>query len=334
VADGIPSQSETDAPGRPGRSCPLSYRYSPAVFRRDPEIRADTLYVVGGLYGNAPALEALMTLASREAAPPVIVFNGDFNWFNRDAAGFREINTRVLQHVALRGNVETELAGEEGEAGCGCGYPDDVGDAEVERSNTILRELRRTALSFAGLRERLGALPMHAVAQVGDARIGIVHGDAESLAGWGFAHDQLDSPSRREWLHRVFSAAEVDVFASSHTCLPALRAFSFGNAARIVVNNGAAGMPNFTGLRAGLITRIGTTPFPGVPDGAGIALQSARALNAHVQTLRLDYDIERWDREFLANWPAGSPAHESYFRRIQEGPRFTPGQAFARPSAQ
>ena len=28
----------------PGRNCPFSYRYSPDVFRRLPEIEAETLY--------------------------------------------------------------------------------------------------------------------------------------------------------------------------------------------------------------------------------------------------------------------------------------------------
>ena len=33
-------------------------------------------------------------------------------------------------------------------AGCGCGYPDSVGDAEVARSNAILAQLRETARGF------------------------------------------------------------------------------------------------------------------------------------------------------------------------------------------
>ena len=36
--------------------------------------------------------------------------------------------------------------------------------------------------------QRCPCTPWHS----GGLRIGIVHGDAESLAGWGFAHDQLD----------------------------------------------------------------------------------------------------------------------------------------------
>ena len=35
-----------------GRVCPVDYTYSPAVFARAPDLTAETLYVVGGLYGN------------------------------------------------------------------------------------------------------------------------------------------------------------------------------------------------------------------------------------------------------------------------------------------
>jgi len=167
-----------------GRSCPLDYRYAPEVLARPAELEAKTLYVIGGLYGNRPALEAVLTLAENEPGPVTLVFNGDFNWFNVDLQGFQSINEAVLKHCALRGNVETELAREEAGDGCGCAYPDWVDDATVARSNAIMRCLRETARQCPELRERLSALPMHSVAQVGGLRIGIVHGDAESLAGW------------------------------------------------------------------------------------------------------------------------------------------------------
>ena len=108
---------------QPGRNCPLHYRYAPASLDRPPEIVADTLYVIGGLYGNQPALQAVTELAANERDPASLVFNGDFNWFNCDAAGFAAINETVLAHHALRGNVETELAGDDDAAGCGCRMP-------------------------------------------------------------------------------------------------------------------------------------------------------------------------------------------------------------------
>lgn len=307
----------------PGRSCPLSYRYSPAVFNRPADLETETLYVIGGLYGNVPALDAIDALMQDEPVAPTLVFNGDFNWFNTDDKSFETINRRVLVHRALRGNVETELAGDDDNAGCGCAYPDSASDAEVGRSNAIQRALRATAARFPALRKQLGALPMHATAQVGALRIGIVHGDAESLAGWRFGHDQLDAPDNIAWLHQAFSTAKVDLFASSHTCLPAIRQFEFQRQLRGVINNGAAGMPNFADTHCGLVTRISTLVSPHTPL-YGLALRGV-----HVDAIAVHYDQARWTEMFLANWPPGSPGHESYYRRIILGPRYALATAAA-----
>lgn len=308
----------------PGRTCPLSYRYSPQVFDRAPELTAEVLYVVGGLYGNVEALAAVEELAASERAQTAVVFNGDFHWFDVDAADFAEVTRRVLAHRALRGNVETEVAGEDSGAGCGCAYPLDVTDAEVTRSNEILVRLRDTARTQPGLRAALRELPMHLTARVGDARVGIVHGDAASLAGWGFAQDQLDRPAHARWLEAMFREARVDVFASTHTCLPALRRFAWAEGAGVVANNGAAGMPNFAATRHGVVTRIAREPFAG--EGR---LYSLPIAGVHVEALALAYDHERWLRRFLAQWPQGSAAHASYFRRIVDGPRFELARAAA-----
>jgi hypothetical protein len=177
--------------------------------------------------------------------------------------------------------------------------------------------LRETARAMPEVRARLAALPMHLVARVGDARVGIVHGDAASLAGWGFAHDRLADPAHARWVENAFRDARVDAFASSHTCLPVLHTLEVDGARRVIANNGAAGMPNFAGTRHGIVTRIGVAPFEGPErfDGAVVA-------GAHVDLLRLLYDHERWLARFRAAWPAGSTAHTSYHRRITDGPRF------------
>lgn len=304
---------------RPGRTCPVAYRYAPGSLARDPEIVADTLYVAGGLYGNVEALDALLEMVALEA-DATLAFNGDFHWFDVAPADYEHVGREVLGHHAIRGNVETEIAGEDRGAGCGCAYPADVSDAEVSRSNLILERLRETARRFPEMRARQGELPMNLVAQVGPARVGIVHGDAASLAGWGFAHHALDNPKHSRWLASAFADARVDVYASSHTCLPACRAFGFG----AVINNGAAGMPNFAGTGFGIVTRISTRPAP-MPSLYGV-----RVRGAFVDALALRFDERRWCDRFLAAWPEGSPAHASYFRRIAHGPRFTLAQAEAR----
>ena len=312
------TRHEAREESRPGRACPISYRYSPRVFDRAPELEAETLYVVGGLYGNVEALDAVLALAAREPGPAKVVFNGDFHWFDVDAGDFERVSLAVLAHAAIRGNVETEIAGEDSGAGCGCAYPVDVSDAEVMRSNEILVRLRATAAARPALRARLGALPMHLTARVAGARVGIVHGDAASLAGWGFAHDRLDDPAHRRWVEAAFTQSRMDVFASTHTCLPAFRRFAGG----VVANNGAAGMPNFAASRFGLVTRIGARPH-----GGRERLYGLEAAGVHVEALRVDYDHARWLARFEASWPEGSPAHASYHRRILSGTRFTLAQA-------
>jgi hypothetical protein len=295
----------------PGRSCPLSYRYGPSALANVPQQTTDTLYVIGGLYGNLPALEALSQLAAREAAPATLCFNGDFNWFNVDAAGFTAINQAVLDHDACLGNVEAELLSPDDGAGCGCAYPADVDAGTVERSNRIHARLKQTAQAHPELLRRLAQLPMLRRYRVGSTSIGVVHGDAESLAGWGFDIAALDAADKRDWIAAAFREAGVEVFASSHTCLPALRTME---GAGVVINNGAAGMPNFAGRLCGVVTRIAVSPAP-TP-----VLYGCRLGSLHIDALPLDYDSVAWEAAFLANWPPGSPAHVSYYRRIVDGP--------------
>ena len=305
----------------PGRNCPLHYRYAPADLARAVALETNCLYVVGGLYGNAPALDAILELAARELAPPAIVFNGDFNWFNADDAGFAAINSRVLAHTALRGNVETELASDDAAAGCGCGYPDFVSDAEVERSNRIIDRLRDTARAQPALRQQVALLPMHLTASVGATRVAIVHGDCESLAGWGLSREALAAPDQRARVTDWFVQARINIIASSHSCLPVMMDFPVPGGAAIVANNGAAGMPNFSGSRYGVVTRIAARPSP------HSALYGTRVNDCYVDALPVHYDQQRWLAEFLANWPVGSPAHASYLRRMVHGPDYQRDQA-------
>ena len=311
--------ADPHAAASPGRSCPLHYRYAPASFARKAEAECETLYVVGGLYGNEAALDRVLKLFDREAGNKRLVFNGDFNWFNVDAARFESINRRVLAFDALRGNVETEMdsahSGTE-DAGCGCAYPPWVGDGVVERSNRIMRRLRATAAQFPEITQRLTALPMTRRVDVGGLRVAIVHGDAESLAGWGFAQESLQGRSHRQQVRTWFDAAQVDVFASSHTCAPVLHALPIPGRAQpaLVLNNGAAGMPNFSNDGAGLLTRISVRPF----DGLGRRYGQTRS-SIHMDAIAIEFDSAAWQQSFLQQWPPGSDAHVSYWERIVSG---------------
>jgi hypothetical protein len=75
-------------------------------------------------------------------------------------------------------------------------------------------------------------------------------------------------------------------------------------------------MPNFRGTRHGIVTRVSASA---APRGS---LYGTRVGGLHVDAIAVDYDAEAFRRRFLAQWPEGSPAHDSYFRRIESGPAF------------
>jgi len=317
----------------PGRSCPLAYRYPPAVFAQPASVQARVLYVIGGLYGNPFALDAVEALAAAESEPPVLLFNGDFHWFDIDPSMFESIDRRVSAHPALRGNVETELSGDDEGAGCGCAYPDSVGAEDVERSNRILQRLRATALAFPDVRTRLAGLPMCAVAEVGGRRIAVVHGDLQSLSGWSLSEERLRDRANRQAMADIARGADIDLVASTHTCLPVAQWLQPSSGAPVLaINNGAAGLPNFRGETGGLITRISVMPppfatrygtrLPGSPlAGPG------RIDELHVHAVDLHWPADAWMHCFSQAWPEGSDAHRSYASRIAHGPAFDPAQA-------
>jgi hypothetical protein len=314
-----------------GRSCPLAYRYRPDALAQPAQLEADTLYVVGGLYGNRAALQAVLERAAEEPdGPATVVFNGDFHWLDVDPEDFQAISEAVLAHHATKGNVEAELAsqGSDEDAGCGCAYPDYIDDAVVDRSNQIIGRLRATAEQFPDHVRRLGELPRYLTAGVAGERVGILHGDPESLAGWRLALEAMepgDPQVRRQvgWrgqpttpteLLDWFGQAQVSVFASTHTGLPYAQAIADGRRRRLVINNGAAGLPAFAGTAYGVMTRLSSDPrLP--PDSLyGTAVGALRC-----DALPVRFDQQRWQQRFLAQWPPGSPGHGSYFGRITGG---------------
>jgi hypothetical protein len=321
----------------PGRSCPLTYRYQPEALAQPAQLEADTLYVVGGLYGNPAALQALLERANREpSSPPAIVFNGDFHWLDVDPDDFQAISETVLGHHAIKGNVEAELAAD-ADTGCCCAYPDYISDDVVGRSNQIMTRLRATAGRFPELVARLGQLPRYLTASVGGQRIGILHGDPESLAGWQLALEAMepgDPLVRRQvgWRGRPttivdlldwFGRAEVSVFACTHTGLPFAQGLTDQQGRRrLVINNGSAGLPSFTGTSFGVITRLSTNPHPPTDSLYGTTLDGLRC-----DALALAFDLASWLGHFTAQWPVGSPASDRYLARIRGGTQLQVHQA-------
>jgi hypothetical protein len=290
---------------RAGRDCPLDYRLPTAAFTGAPLFDCQSLYVVGGLYGNRQALAAL---DKRLAAEPLarVVFNGDAHWFDRDPAIFQEIEQGLSAHLALRGNVESELGRlDDSGAGCGCAYPASVDDALVERSNAIQAELNQTVQGLPGLAERLAARPATALVRVGGQRVAISHGDERSLAGWSCAREALTAPERQQQLDQWLAANRVRVLATSHTCTAVALNLHYG----ALINNGAAGLPNFAGSRYGLLSRIASTAHPA-------ALYRCQREGLFIEALPLNYAHDAFLADFDRQWPTASPAALSYRSRI------------------
>lgn len=313
-----------------GRVCPVRYHHGPEALRAAAARAAGTAWIVGGLYGNVEAIDALCERVARDeraGLDPLLVLNGDFHWFDVDPGDFRAVQDRAMDQVPLAGNVEAELGDPDETAGCGCAYPDFVDDATVARSNAIMDRLQGTATTLdAGVRQTLAALPYVLRLHVGGRTIGVVHGDPDTLAGWALAVERLaprggttgDGTTAGERVRDWARRAAVDAFACSHTCLP----WTGRPGGVPVINNGSGGMPNFRGRLHGLAARVAPAG-----DAAPDAVVGIESHGLHFELVPIAYDHDAWRARFERCWPPGSPAHRSYFARITEGPAFEPADA-------
>ena len=312
-----------------GRICPLSYRHGAGALVDAPSLAADVAWIAGGLYGNVNALAAIEARVAADADRDRtrLIFNGDFHWFDTDPADFATIQQHVLTHTALAGNVEAELATPDDEAGCGCAYPEFVDDETVERSNRIIERLRATAAGLPGATNALVTLPRLLRLGIAGRTVGVVHGDPDALAGWGLAVERMngaapgtDAATVRQWAR----TARVDGFACTHTCLP----WTGTPGGVPVINNGSAGMPNFRArVNEILVSRIAPIDRP-APD----ALYAITADGLRYEAIPITIDGDAWRKRFSTNWPPGSPAHESYHRRLAAGPAHAIGDAVPLPA--
>ena len=304
-----------------GRSCPIHYRYRPESLCEAPEtFSQEVLYVIGGLYGNTLALDCIEAMAAAEEAEGrhvKLLFNGDFNWFNASDSLFREINGRVLSHDAMLGNVEYELAHPSEGAGCGCAYPEFVGNDVVARSNRIMERLQAVASHHGDIQSRLANLARSRCMIFGGLKVLILHGDPESLAGWGLAYETF-AQGNEEQVAAWFRATGADIMICTHTCLPLLWHGVVDGKPRRVLNNGSAGMGNFVGDTRGLIARLSTTAPLEAPV-AGLDAQGAK-----LSLMPVCFDQQSWLTRFDALWPAGTDAERSYRSRILAGTTLTP----------
>lgn len=293
-----------------GRACPLDYRLDPAIFSAPPAEHTDTLYVVGGLYGNPFALDAIEAMAADEAEKPLIVLNGDTHWFDKTAENFMALERRMEPYIPLVGNVEAELRRQTDiGVGCGCSYPSCTSDASVSRSNRIHKMLSIAVHEHPECKEPLEGRAAAMTVDVAGVKVGITHGDEKLIGGWDCSRESLEDPLRQDELSRWMRDNDIRVFATTHTCAVVAMALADG----LLINNGAAGLPCFSGQHFGIITRIATTP-------AKEALFGAQIDGVWVQAVPVRYDHDAYLEWFDALWPRLSPGAVSYRGRIVDGP--------------
>lgn len=200
-----------------------------------------------------------------------------------------------------------------------------------------MTRLRTTAEQFPDQLRRLGELPRYLTATVGGQRVGILHGDPESLAGWRLALKAMEpgdplvrrqvgwhgQPTTAADLLDWFRRADVRVFACTHTGLPyAQDLVDQQGRRRLVINNGSAGLANFTGTTFGVITRLSSSPQPPADSLYGTTLVGLRC-----DALALEFDPAWWTARFVAQWPQGSSAYDRYLQRIRSGTQLRVHQA-------
>ena len=303
-----------------GRVCPTDYHIDEQAFSGEAEYVCDVLYVVGGLYGNPFALEAIgqliadeRTRAAEAGAADIeiaTVFNGDMPWFDKTAGNFASIEKEAAKYSLLIGNVEAELRRESPiGVGCGCAYPACVDNETVARSNKIHSMLFDELSDRPELKQLLKGRPSTTTVAVAGHKVGITHGDEHMVGGWNCSREELSESERQRKLDAFLAENDLDVLATTHTCSAAAIALAHG----LVINNGAAGLPNFAGQHFGLVIRIAETPHPD-------ALFGAQRNGLFVEAVPLRYDQDSFVKWFDELWPEGSPAEISYRRRIVSGP--------------
>ncbi len=294
-----------------GRACPVDYRIPADAFAGAPEAACDVLYVVGGLDGNPFALDAVERMAAAEdpADDVLVVFNGDAHWFDKTAENFAAIEERIQRYLPLVGNVEAELRRQtDVGVGCGCAYPECTSDEAVSRSNRIHKMLSQAVDEHPELKAALKGRPATLAVGVGSAKVGITHGDEKLIGGWDCSREALQDILRQDELDRFMDANGLDAFVTTHTCAPVALALARG----AMINNGAAGLPNFEGDRFGLCVRIARRSSDDWLFGTQVG-------ELFVQAVPVRYDHDACVQWFDALWSETSPAAVSYRERLLDG---------------
>ncbi|MBM4261599.1 MAG: hypothetical protein FJ145_09220 [Deltaproteobacteria bacterium] len=225
------------------------------------------LALMGGVYGNVPALKACLADA-RKIDCDLYVFLGDAT----GCCGHSDEALTLLRQnfqVLIQGNHEEEaIASSEV---CGCGY----GDAEDEKYGCMAHQYAMNSLSDAQ-RRWMATWRKNAVIELAAGRLLLCHGSPERINEFLY-ESKLNNARLENWLQQNSAQA----LACTHTGLPWIRNLS---ANRFAVNCGTAGKPDNDGDPA-----------------VHYAVLNAATAPWQIQIRRVEYSCQAWadqlDRE-------------------------------------
>jgi diadenosine tetraphosphatase ApaH/serine/threonine PP2A family protein phosphatase len=190
----------------------------------------ERLALMGGAYGNVPALKACIDDAKRHGCE-LLIFLGDATGCCGHSDEVLELLRRHFQ-VLIQGNHEEEAIA--GSDVCGCGY----GDPDDEKFGCMAHQYAMASLSESW-RAWMSTWPKQALLEIGSAKLLLCHGSPERVNGFLY-ESELDDNRLTVWLEKHSAAA----LACTHTGLPWLRQLPEG---RLALNCGTVGKPDNDG---------------------------------------------------------------------------------------
>jgi len=267
--------------------------------------------IMGGVYGNVPALEAGIDQA-RNRGCDRLVFLGDAT----GCCGHSDETLRLIyQHfdLVLAGNHEQQAAA--GAESCGCNYA----DPEDERLGCLAHQLAMASLSETN-RQWLGTWPELIHLDTPRGRLLLCHGSPDQTNEFLF-ESELEHARLNAWL----DAAGAVGLLCTHTGVPCIRSLS---GSRFAITCGGIGKPDHDGDPAVHFVILD----PGeAPRKTGFERDNAPWL---IELERVTYDHERWADQLEAEgvdpvfsqplwtgvWTTGSKSLPAIERPVQQRP--------------
>lgn len=216
--------------------------------------------VMGGIYGNVPALEACLADA-RAAGADLFVCNGDMT----GCCGHSDRTLQIVRQnfsVFVAGNHEQQSFA--GADNCACNY----GDSADTQSGGIGHRYSLQTLGEEN-RQWLGSLPELALVKTSGGNLLVCHGSPGQTNEFLY-ETELNAKPLAAWL----DLADARAFICTHSGLPWVRSLQGG---RLAINAGVVGKPDHDGDSA-----------------VHYALLRVEPTGFSAEIRRVEYDHENW----------------------------------------